>query len=311
MIFRYIAIGQSFLIMLSTLFGIWIIFKTKKRIRNQDYSSKRFSVNQSLILALFCAHFMVGLTRFSYHTTFICLGYKTLARILEVCFMTILFIEMLFTTFIPIERYFTIRFPFHSASNEAFYRKFYLGIIPVTFTILVGVLKYLFGFIVPIVCSVLGILTILVCNFLLFRIVRKQTKKIVATAVCSPKIANIIQNSIRRTKPRQISESERRRKLQKRSLKICALMTLTYVFLWVPYFIFNFLYQNVNENVYGIYFGIVGIFSYMNPTIDVLIYLLWNTDTRKTLRVIFGKLEAITDNKESLQITNATASSRT
>ena len=173
---RSVPVSQSFLVMLFNAFGLWIIFKTKKRIRNQDYSSKRFSINQLLILALFCAHFAVGFSRFCYHLTMSCIGYTLLARIFELGLILFVAIELIYTTFIPIERYFTIRFPFHSSAHEKLYRKFYLGIAPMTLLVLVGGLMYPFGFIIPVSSNVLGIIAILVCNFLLFRIVRKQTK---------------------------------------------------------------------------------------------------------------------------------------
>ena len=305
--FRYIALSQSLLIMFFTFFGIWIIFMTKKRkSRHQNVTSKRFTINQLLILALFCAHFLVGFSRFSYHVMVLSFGKNKLAQIFDLGLMFFVGIEIIFTTFIPIERYFTIRFPFHFVANETFYRKLYMIIAPLTFVLLIGGLMYVFGFIIPVAFNMLGVLLILVCNFLLFRIIRQQTKKIIATTV--DKAAAVISTTSSRQKDDlenrcKENEENRRQKLQRRSFKICAFMTLTYVFLWIPYFILRFLYDS-NRDLYRMYFEIISVLAFLNPIIDVLIYLSWNTDTRKTLKSIFCKGKSSV--RESSQVTNTT-----
>ena len=283
MFHRYMALSESFLILIFTSFGIWIIFKTKRRIRNQDYSSKKFSINQLLILALFCAHFMVGLMRLGYHFTSLYDKSKKLPRIFSASMVLSCGFEVLYTTIIPVERYLSIRFPFHSALKEKLYRKIYFILSPLFLTAFFALTMFYTGFILPFAVIVLGILVILVCNLLLYGIVNKQNKHIDSTMVHGSSV-------------KEKEEKDRRRKIQNRSFKICALMTLTYVFLWVPYIAFTFILETNKELL--MYYHFISFLAYLNPIIDVLIYMIWNKEMRRTLSMQFRKKSTNEDVKE-------------
>ena len=276
------AVIQSFFISIFASFGIWIIFKTKKRIRNQDYNSKQFSINQKLILVLFGVHFCLGFTRLCHHTAILICGEK--AKVVKYCFLTqqlISSLEIIYTTVIPIERFVTIRFPFHSRTYEQRNQRIYLFVFPLVMVCLfiVSISYSGFGIILPFTLIVSGILTIILCNILLYRIVRRQTKQIAMTRCSLP------ENWTENCKKPEIQD--RRRGIQKRSFKICSLMTLTYVLLWVP-FLSSFYLAKFEVYKSVLLTNILGFLAYLNPIIDVLIYLFWSTETRRTLRVIFG-----------------------
>ena len=177
-------------------------------------------------------------------------------------------LEIGLTVIISIERYFTIRFPLSFEKNKKAYKRCYF-ISPLLLTVILSVgsifSQNLVLFISWII-ALLGVLLILITNGLLYLIVQKHNKSITALMVYP-------------SRKLRIDEAQRRKKRQRRSFKICAMITISYVCLWMPYLTFS-MFIGANYTLWGI----LDLLAYFNPILDVLVYLAWMKNTRRTIK---------------------------
>ena len=289
---------QSLLIAMLNLFGLLIILKSRygsiknvkqqqqqrhqQQIQQQQRQSfptinqprqQQTTLNLKLIVALFLSHVGLGISRLvvdllmklgnsKNHTSNTCIQIFGLAQYSFSC------LEIGFTVIISIERYLTIRFPLNFEKNKKLYQRCYF-ISPLFLTLILSVGSIFSQDIVLFISwimALLGVLLILITNGLLYLIVQKHNKSITALMVHpSSKL--------------RIDEVQRRKKRQRRSFKICAMITISYVCLWMPYLTFSMF---IGANY--ILWATLDFLAYFNPLLDVLIYLAWMKNTRRTIK---------------------------
>ena len=225
-----------------------------------------------MIFALFLSHVGLGISRLiveslmkfpnsKNHSHNICIQVFGLAQYSFSC------LEIGLTVIISIERYFTIRFPLNFEKNKKAYQRCYF-ISPLLLTLILSVgsiFSQNLVLFISWIMALLGVLLILITNGLLYLIVQKHNKSITALMVHpSSKL--------------RIDEAQRRKKRQRRSFKVCAMITISYVCLWMPYLTFS-MFIGANYTLWGI----LDLLAYFNPILDVLVYLAWMKNTRRTI----------------------------
>ena len=275
-ILYFLTSAQSSSIILLNIFGVIIIVGQKfisiTSNENQTRKRQKITLNQQLIIALYLSHIGLGTTRLVIKTL---LQYapacETFIMIFRIAQFTISSLEIGFTVTISIERFVTVRYPLNFEKNKKVYRRCYL-IIPLilslTTSMTVLVLPRNIIWIMAWILSLLGAVAIFTSNTLLYRIVQQHNKDIATITV---------QNPVAMQK-----EDLRRKKRQMRSFNICVLITTSYVSLWIPYLTFSMFRVGRAIQLWAI----LDFLAYLNPLLDVLIYLAWTKNTRKVVKHI-------------------------
>jgi len=278
----YTILSQSILIIPSLLVGIWTILKTKTLWRG-----KKLNIHITIIFSLFVAHLGIGFILFFRSILFLMKPrnqtFDLLMDIMSFGQFIFSVFEISFTITLSFERFIHVRYPFHYKSHEKLYTALIflipLLLIAFTFTLYttVGLEMAILG---PLVMSLVGAAAVLVSNVYLYQIIKKQNIHIASTMVYN-------------STTQQNEEQNAMRKRQMRSLKICATMTSTYVFLWLPYIIAAFIAKERYNKVSTDIFWTLQFFAHMNAVTDVYIYLLLSNEARQVLKDNFKSITAI------------------
>ena len=261
-IFYHLLFSEALIIFTFNLICLCIIFK-------HEHIYKRF--HNIYLAGLLSSHTANGLSFilhyiFRYIQTPKYLWYNIL-RVRDIFYAS----AVGFTLLLSIDRYLAVKKPFYYATLT---KKFVVLSCIMNFIVIAGFKvtesfsKLVRAFLLPIVV-VVGI-TIGILNSILYNEVKKQYKKIALTTV-----HDLSQDSTK--------HSKYLKKRQMRSLKICTLITITYILFWVPYTFVVCLFEIYNNFLVWKIRRCFEIFALLDSIIDVAIFVALNRDVKNQI----------------------------
>ena len=185
--------------------------------------------------------------------------------------------EVLTTIAISIDRYVAIRKPFYYQTltrKNAYYVVMTIVFIATTHSISAFIFDTTYTAISFLV--VLGCFAICVCNYRLFREVKRQ---------CILTISNVVSEDL--TKKRQIKRRIKLRQL--RSLRMCLVIVVTFMVLWIPYLVV-FILSRIRKELFSDHYFLlkmVEMLAILNGIVDVLTFFIMKRQARKMFVKIF------------------------
>lgn len=221
-----------------------------------------------LMVSLLFSHMLMGSAFMVYYVSTSIKGQQLilvlyLYKFREVAFMA----TFVFLTVLSLDRYFETKRPFYYATLTWRYP---LALVTFGFLAVVG---YFFttvstdniDSVTPCIISVATASVLSAINYTIYNDVKKQAKKIISTVVTDSDEQRM--NSLKRIKERHLT-----------SLKVCSAITLSFVLLWLPYFIMVVLgackfLDLTNKAVVMSYHASV-LFGGFNSIVDPLLYII-------------------------------------
>lgn len=262
-------IVEQFVSLLFNLLAIYVLLPSLKSSQNSINSFGK--LNGFFLETLFVAHAASCINGLPAMVVYIYNGARINPYIRTSLVMNefIFIVEVLTTITLSIDRYIAIRKPF-------MYQKFtkkhgYLVVSMIFFlSILHTIPAFLFKTTYIAISSliIIGCIAICICNYRLFKEVKQQCKQISATIVHRD----------------QKSELELKNKINLRllkSLKMCLVIVLTFLMLWMPYLVILVLTKKKITNDF--LYKLMELIANLNGIFDVLTFFMFRSQARQMI----------------------------
>lgn len=259
---------QAVIIVIINVFSLWIIIRSGRIYKK---------LQNIYLMGLLLSHGLNGLSFVLYYVLVNMTSVsKTLLYHVKMMRDTFYIFSACYTTMIALDRYLAIKRPFYYTTLG---KRFV--IISNSLIVLISVVVKLAFVLTTITTTIIAFLVILIFsasvgffNYVLYREVKKQ-------------YVSINSMTVYHTNEAEAKHKKYIKRRQLRSLKICLLLTFSYVLFWLPYVVTVLLYQMFKTFLMWKVRSCLELFNLFNSIVDVVIYVSLNNDMKQEMKKFF------------------------